>query len=121
MIQGGEAMRLLKIEDKQGLFLSKGGEYVTVDKMTKESLLYLVDLSLEHGSGCELDEYDQENLPNQAHQIIYKNVYEKISQLTARKDEFLDRSERLYLDEYERYKSDGPQQGAESDTQAGAD
>jgi hypothetical protein len=82
--------------------------------MTKESLLYLVDLSLEHGSGCELDEYDQESLPNQAHQIIYKNVYDKIAQLAARKDEFLDRSERLYLDEYERYKSDGPQ-GAESD------
>ena len=108
-------MKLLKIEDRKGLFLSKDGEYLTVDKMTKENLLCLVDLALEHGSVCDLDEYNPEYLPNQAHQIIYKNVHDKIAQLAARKDEFLDQSERLYLDEYERYKSDGPQQSAESD------
>ena len=61
-------MMLLKIENNQGLFLGDSGEYLPIDKIDKERLLKLVGLALE--DDAEFDEYDEEKLKNQAHQII---------------------------------------------------
>ena len=97
-------MRLLKIENEQGLFMVEGDEYVTVDKLTKEHLLRLVNLTLSHE--VEFDEFDAEKLQNQAHQIIYKSIWSKLSELSGRKAEFLDESERQFLEDYEKYKQE---------------
>ncbi len=108
-------MKILKIEDRKGLFLTKGGEYIEADKIGKEVLCHLVDLALDREIQCDMDPCDQELLPNQAHQIIYKSVYEKMANLMERRDEFLDQSERAFLDDYERYSNPAPQQGAQPD------
>ena len=60
----------------------------------------------------EFDEYNDEYLKNQAHQIIYKSVSEKLQGLRDRRQEFIDQSERLYLQEYEKYRDEPSQQGA---------
>ena len=112
-------MKLLKIDESQGFFLDEKGEYVTVDKISKEDLLRLVNRILTEDS--ELDDYDPGLISNQAHQIIYQSIHSKLSELAERKDEFLDQSDRLYLQDYERYKGDAPQQDAESDALTGAD
>jgi hypothetical protein len=104
-------MRLLKIEANQGLFMGTNDEYIPVDKLTKEHLLRMVNLTL--SDEVEFDEYVAEKIPNQAHQIIYKSVYSKLSELKERRAEFVDQSERLFLQDYEKYKQDAPQQGAE--------
>ena len=36
-------MKLLKIDNSSGLFLGEDGKYETVDKLSKDGLLYLVD------------------------------------------------------------------------------
>ncbi|MFH1232139.1 MAG: hypothetical protein V1709_11665, partial [Planctomycetota bacterium] len=54
----------------------------------------------------EFDVYDENAIKNQAHQIVYKSVFEKLRSLKDRKKEFVDESERLYLKEYERYRED---------------
>ncbi len=97
-------MKLLKIRENQGYYLLANKEYSPVDKITKDDLLRLVDLALEDGT--TYDEYSEDNLKNQAHQIIYKSVFEKLSALSERKDEFRDESERLFLKEYERYQTE---------------
>ncbi len=107
-------MRLLKIEDNHGLYLNDQNEFTPVDKITKEDLLRLVDLTL--AEEVEFDEYDNETIKNQAHQILYKSIYEKLRGLRDRKEEFTDESERLYLLEYEKYREEPSQQGAEDDT-----
>ena len=104
-------MKTLKIEDGKGLYLTGSGEYLEIDKIDKDGLYHLVDLALE--SECEVDEFSPDLIPNQAHQIIYRNIHEKITELMDRKEEFRDRSERLYLNEYERYSSELPQPQAE--------
>ena len=109
-------MKLLKINNKQGYFLAENGEYHTVDQMDKDGLFYLVNLALGSDVECDLDEYDETSIPNQAHQIIYKSVSDKLSHLIKRRDEFLDQSERLYLEEYERYSTESPQQCTKPDT-----
>ena len=106
-------MKLLKIEDNHGYFLDDKNEFILVDKITKEDLLRLVDLTL--SEEVEYDEYDHEAIKNPAHQILYKSIYEKLRGLKDRKEEFTDESERLYLQEYEKYREESSQQGADGD------
>ena len=96
-------MKALKIENSQGHFLTEEGKYKTVDKIDKVILLQLVNSALE--DDFDIDEYNEENLKNQAHQIIYKSISEKLTDLHNKRNQFRDESERLFLDEYEKYKA----------------
>ena len=104
-------MKLLKIENNLGYYRDNQGEFAPVDKITKEDILMLVNLTLGEEE-IEFDEYNDENLNNQAHQIIYKSIFEKLRGLKARRQEFMDESDRLYLQEYERYRDEPSQQDA---------
>jgi len=102
-------MKVLKIGDNQGYFLSEDGEgFTTIDKITKEDLLRLVELTLT--VDAEFDEYNEETIRNQAHQILYRSIFEKLNGLRDRKQEFTDESERLYLPEFEKYREELSQQ-----------
>lgn len=103
-------MKLLSIKDSAGLFLGESGQSITVDKITKEDLLRLVNLTL--SKDVEFDEYDENAIKNQAHQIVYRSILEKLRGLKERKQEFVDESERLFLKEYEKYRNDLSQQSA---------
>lgn len=104
MTAGDRDMKLLKIENNLGFYFVETGKYNSVDKITKEDLLRLVNLTLQ--DEVEFDSYDDNAIKNQAHQIVYKSVFEKLRGLKDRRKEFIDESERLYLKEYERYKED---------------
>ncbi|MCP4992023.1 MAG: hypothetical protein GY928_40020 [Colwellia sp.] len=95
-------MKALKIENSQGYFITEESVYEPVDKLDKTILLRLVNLALE--DEFELDQYDETQLKNQAHQIIYKSVSEKLSDLHLKRQQFHDESENLYVDEYDKYK-----------------
>ena len=95
-------MKALKIENHQGFFLTEQDGYAVIDKIDKESLLRLVNAALV--DDFEIDSYDDEKLKNQAHQIIYKSISEKLNDLHQKRNQFRDESERLFLDEYEKYK-----------------
>ena len=110
-LKGDKDMKLLKIEDNKGYYFVTQGKFATVDKITKDDILRLVNLTLSE-EDVEFDEYKDDNLKNQAHQIIYKSVFEKLQGLSERRQEFIDESERQYLQEYERYRDELSQQGA---------
>ena len=103
-------MKLLSIKNNLGHYLGESGQPIPVDKITKEELLRLVNLTLTED--VEFDEYDESAIKNQAHQIVYKSVFEKLRGLKNRKQEFTDESERLFLKEYEKYRDDSSQQSA---------
>lgn len=98
-------MKLLKIEDHCGHFLTESGSYEPIDKISKEDLLRLVNASLGDDE-VEFDDYDEALVKNHAHQVIYKSVVRKLSSLRERRQEFTDEAARLYLEDYERYKSE---------------
>lgn len=102
MLEGGVDMKVLKIENNQGFFLTEIESYETVEKIDKAVLLRLVNLALQ--DNFEIDAYNENELRNQAHQVIYKSISEKLSDLHQRRNQFRDESERLYLEEYEKYK-----------------
>ena len=97
----GKIMKLLKIDNNHGFFLCEDGEYQLIDLITKEDLLRQVRLILT--DDVEFDVYDENIIKNQAHQIIYKSIYSNLNSLKERKQEFLDESERLYLEDYTKY------------------
>jgi len=98
----GMGMKILKIENSLGFYAITADKYNPIDEINKKDLLKLVDLALEQD--VEFDEYSEESVKNQAHQIIYKSIYAKLIDLHEKKDEFKDRSDRLFLQEYEKYK-----------------
>ena len=99
-----KSMKLLKIDEHAGHFLNAAGGYTEIDQIKKEDLLRLTNLTL-HEDVAEFDQYDVALVKHQAHQVIYKSVYLKLTQLQARKKEFLDESARLFLEDYERYRN----------------
>ena len=105
MKAGGKVMKLLKIDGNSGYYYDNQGKFATVDKITKDDILRLVNLTLDEEE-VEFDEFSDDNLKNQAHKIIYKSIFEKLQELKKRKQGFIDESERLYLPEYERYRDE---------------
>jgi len=95
-------MKLLKIGDNCGWFRHEKGEYAQIDKIRKEDLLQLVTWTLDEDA-VEFDDYDEKQVKNQAHQIIYRSVMQKLRDLRERRKEFIDESARLFLEDYERY------------------
>jgi len=95
-------MKLLKVSDNGGHFLAAGGNYASIDKINKDSLLWLVERTL-HEDEFEVDSFDDQAIKNQAHQVIYKSVVQKLVDLRKRRQEFVDESARLFLEEYEKY------------------
>lgn len=110
MIGGEKDMKLLKIEDNLGYFLDENDGFTSINKITKEGLLRLVDQTI--AEDAEFDEYDQEAIKNAAHQIIYKSIYQKLRELSDKKKEFIDEVKREYLAEYEKYREDPLQNGS---------
>lgn len=96
-------MKLLKISENSGQFLTASGDYSSIDKINKDDLLRLVECTLGDGV-VELDPYDDQTIKNQAHQVIYKSIFQKLSDLLKRKQEFVDESARLFLEDYEKYR-----------------
>ena len=97
-------MKLLKIENSCGHFLLESGDYSPIDKISKDDLLRFVNITLSEEL-VEFDAYDESMIQNHAHQVIYKSVIRKLQSLQERKQEFVDESARLYLEDYEKYKT----------------
>ena len=110
MKDGGLTMKLLKADSNQGLFLAEDGSYRLIDQITKDDLLRLVRSVL--NDDVEFDEYDEEVIKNQAHQVVYRSIYRNMQSLKERRQEFIDESERLYLEDYKKYTEEASQPDA---------
>ena len=100
-------MKYLKIEENKGFFIRKGEqsklEWIQIDLITKDDLLFLLNKAVVED--FEMDEFKEVILSNKAHQIIYRNLYEKFSELVLNKTRFKDESDSLYKTALEKYKS----------------
>ncbi len=94
-------MKYLKIENSKGYYSLDGKDWSLIDELNKEHLLSLVNLSL--SDDFEMDDFDKEKLGHKAHQVIYKNIFDKLSELCRKKNRFKDESESLYKAAIEKY------------------
>jgi len=99
-------MIYLKIENNKGYFLRGEGEeaatWHSIDLITKEDLYFLLKKAV--SDNFEMVVYDEQTLSNKAHQIIYKNLYEKFIDLVDNKTRFKDESDNLYKAALDKYK-----------------
>ena len=103
MMKGEEIMKCLEISNGKGFFLHKSGNMVPLDQMKKEDLLYLLDIATSDDQSFEMDDIEQNNIDNQAHQIIYSSLSDKFSDLLANKTRFLEESSNLYREALHKY------------------
>ncbi len=94
-------MRILKIEDNKGYFSIDGKEWNPIDEINKDNLLSLVDISL--SKDFEMDDFNKTKLGNQAQQVIYSNIFNKLTELKSIKNQFNDEIESLYKEAIEKY------------------
>ncbi len=95
-------MIYLKIENNVGKFY-KDGTYETIDKMANDDLWRLANAVMEDDD-FQMNVYDEALLPNKAHRIIYKHVYELLTSLQERKEQYKNESELMYKTAYDAYK-----------------
>lgn len=78
--------------------------WIPIDLITKEDLFELLNKAID--DDFEMDAFNEVTLSNKAHQIIYKNIYEKFANLLSDKTRFKTESESMYKDALEKYKVD---------------
>ena len=101
-------MKYLKIEDNKAYYLKEADSetvWTEIDKINKDDLMILLNYAISHD--FEMDNYSEDKLANKAHQIIYKNIFEKFTTLLTMKDKFKDESESLYKEALEKYGDNG--------------
>jgi hypothetical protein len=98
-------MKYLKIEASKGQFCvapeSETPEWKTIDTITKDDLTRLLEAAIL--GAFEMDSYAEAQLPNKAHQIIYKRLYEKFAELASKKEIFNDEIDSIYKAALEKY------------------
>ncbi len=105
IMKGNKIMKILKIENNQAKFSLDGINFTLIDKITKESILSLINIVLDKDD-IEMDEYNEALLANKAHQIIYRSIYGKLYELYGHKDTFRDDCSEMYKDALSKYETD---------------
>lgn len=97
-------MKYLKIENHKGYFIKDKNnptDWAEIDQIEKDDLLNLLDIATKED--FELDSYDEANLGNKAHQIIYKHIAEKFTTFLSNKSRFKDEADNLFKAALEKY------------------
>lgn len=97
-------MKCLEIKNGKGYFLNKERQMVELDKMKKTDLMHLLDIITETEESFDMDDLQQFNIENQAHKVIYENLYDKFQDLLQNRKRFHDESMALYKDALSKYK-----------------
>ena len=86
-------MKYLEIKDNKGYYRNDTG-MVEIDQINKDDLLKLIDHA--EGNDFEMDAYNENQLQNKAHQIIYQSIYSKLNDFLTDKEQFNREVDALY-------------------------
>ena len=96
-------MKCLKIESGRGFFLKKAGEMESINNITKDDILNLLNIATSPETAFEMDAITDDMALNEAHKIIYRSLYSKFSELLENKTRFAEESASVYKDALEKY------------------
>lgn len=95
-------MKYLKIEKGQGFYCIENQSWIPIDEITSEHLMKLLNIAVDNE--FLMDEYNQDDIKNSAHQIIYQNICGKFTDLIENKSRFKDECDSLYKSTFKKYK-----------------
>lgn len=104
MKEKNKHMTYLKIDNNKGYYRLEGAseDWVELDQISKDDLLKLLEKATTEE--FVMDEYEDELLQNPAHNIIYKNIYGKFTELLSNKTRFQDSVNLMYKSAIDKYK-----------------
>lgn len=76
-------------------------DWIELDQISKDDLLKLLDIAT--SQEFSMDEYEDALLQNPAHNIIYKNIHGKFSELLNNKTRFQDSVNSMYKAAIDKY------------------
>lgn len=97
-------MIYLKIENGKGYFINSNEGKCEIDTIRKEDILFLLDKATDSSVAFEMDSVSNNSIQNEAHKIIYQSLFRKFNELLSNKNRFLDESEALFKDAFQKYK-----------------
>lgn len=104
---GGILMKYLMVDNGR-VFYSLDGSAASknpIDQISKDDLLTLLKIAISEES-FEMDPYSTESVHNAAHQIIYKNIYQKFEDIRLHRVSFEDEKVNLYRTAINKYSSE---------------
>jgi hypothetical protein len=96
-------MKHLRIDSGKGQYSVDGTNWIDLDKLGKDDLVKLLDLALT--DGFEMDTYVKEQIPNPAHEVIYRNLSTKLTELLEKRERFRDESQQLFREALLKYQA----------------
>ena len=79
-------MKYLHINDNKGFFkINEIEELKSIDSISKDDIFKLINLLMEK-EDFEMDEFKDELIQNKAHNIIYRNLYQRFLELKQEKN-----------------------------------
>lgn len=99
-------MTYLKIENNKGFYRleATSEDWIEIDQIGKDHLLKLLKIATT--SDFVMHEYEDELLQNPAHNIIYRNIHGKFSELLNNKTRFQDSVNSMYRSAIDKYSVD---------------
>lgn len=96
-------MIYLKIKNNKGFYRtdSTSENWIELDQISKDDLLKLLEIAT--SKEFAMDEYKDELLQNPAHNIIYRNIHSKFSELLTNKTRFQDSVNAMYKSAIDKY------------------
>ena len=101
MMKGMNIMKYLKIKENRVIFLNEKLEEKLFDTICKEDILFLIKKCFE--DDFEYDSYDNESIKNTVHNIIYKDISNKIELLIADKVNIEETINNEFKDAWDKY------------------
>lgn len=95
-------MKVLKIENGKGYFSLNGNDsWQQLDEISRDCVLTIVLKGMDEG--FEMDDPSSSDVQNKAHEIIYKKLFSKFTDLNDQRARFKDESEALFKDAFDKY------------------
>lgn len=96
-------MNYTKIENSSVYFrLNEDMDWKPISEIQGDDLILILEKALIEDE-FELAEYNNELIKNEAHNIIYKSIYEKIDEIRHDRENILDENLQRYIDVIEKY------------------
>lgn len=111
-------MKYLEIKDNKGYYWNDK-EMVEIDQINKDELLKLINHA--EDDEFEMDAYDEKQLQNKAHQIIYQSLHTKLSDFLTDKGQFNADVDTLYAEAIGEYSADVEAETDEEDIEESED
>lgn len=98
-------MKVLKIENKQGLFYDEEEKkYKTIKEIRKEDILSIALKIVE--TNAEFESYEEDKIVNHAEKIIYKRLSEEFEELVESRESILNLVDERFKELNDKYKKE---------------